>query len=597
MPDMTQDERWLIQYNEVMAFMAENHRRPSKFVDEERGMRNWWKHQQKLMNAGELKEDRKEFFNKVLQLGEKYRHVNQYQCVRQLFILSQMQATTETIQNLVKNASLAVNDLYPVLKQDMEVMRISGSSVPVLLKLVPEMRMNVKFILIDLESTFRALMSAESGVEKRLQLKNLRADMHESYKLLYGFGKAQQHTAWYRIGSELNAIQTDGQDEAVALLKQVYDAISEVLLKIGIDDKENRDLSYHYDDDLLKVYQNILDSCDEEGACKQLISVFDLLQAILLFCDEIELVEGSRGYNLPEVSKKADFLISIQKLFAEKLSEHGKLQDALKTILNGASRVDDVARMRKGIVNIKAFAKEKMPDSAFPEADEMDDMANVHLLLQIMLVDIASIVNGYLNSGSGPEYALNLRRLTITRVSTLSHLYGYGEFERNKSLWGKIIVMIPSDSDALLMESRIITEELDGLIDDKDKELRTLYAHLMDKKKNNVPEIIASIKEANPYAELKKAESLIVVTSRIQRFLKDLMDKMANDAHQRAEESTARFLAQINSIRELADNPKCPQQLKETINNQMDFFENIAKGDFSDLRGRGNQDLLEISKT
>lgn len=79
MPDMTQDERWLIQYNEVMAFMAENHRRPSKFVDEERGMRNWWKHQQKLMNAGELKEDRVEMFKELLEVGERYRHVNQYQ--------------------------------------------------------------------------------------------------------------------------------------------------------------------------------------------------------------------------------------------------------------------------------------------------------------------------------------------------------------------------------------------------------------------------------------------------------------------------------------------------------------------------------------
>ena len=62
---MTQDERWLTQYNEVMAFMAENHRRPSKFVDEERGMRNWWKHQQKLLNAGELKLERVEMFNKL----------------------------------------------------------------------------------------------------------------------------------------------------------------------------------------------------------------------------------------------------------------------------------------------------------------------------------------------------------------------------------------------------------------------------------------------------------------------------------------------------------------------------------------------------
>lgn len=76
---MTQDERWLSQYNELMAFMEENHRRPSKYVDEERGMRNWWKHQQKLINAGELKEERVGLFKELLELGEKYRHKNQYE--------------------------------------------------------------------------------------------------------------------------------------------------------------------------------------------------------------------------------------------------------------------------------------------------------------------------------------------------------------------------------------------------------------------------------------------------------------------------------------------------------------------------------------
>ena len=76
---MTQDERWMAQWKEVMAFMEANKRRPSKFVDEERGMRNWWKHQQKLLNAGELKEERIEKFNELLELGERYRRVNQYQ--------------------------------------------------------------------------------------------------------------------------------------------------------------------------------------------------------------------------------------------------------------------------------------------------------------------------------------------------------------------------------------------------------------------------------------------------------------------------------------------------------------------------------------
>lgn len=76
---MTQDERWMANWKAVMDFMTANKRRPSKFVDEERGLRNWWKHQQKLVNAGELKAERQVLFNQLLELGEKYRRKNQYE--------------------------------------------------------------------------------------------------------------------------------------------------------------------------------------------------------------------------------------------------------------------------------------------------------------------------------------------------------------------------------------------------------------------------------------------------------------------------------------------------------------------------------------
>ncbi|UKK67622.1 hypothetical protein L6466_13095 [Prevotella communis] len=76
---MTQDERWSANWKEVIDFMKANKRRPSKFVDSERGMRNWWKHQQKLVNAGELKQGRMEKYKELLELGEKYKRVNQYQ--------------------------------------------------------------------------------------------------------------------------------------------------------------------------------------------------------------------------------------------------------------------------------------------------------------------------------------------------------------------------------------------------------------------------------------------------------------------------------------------------------------------------------------
>lgn len=75
---MTQDELWLKKYQEIMSFMEENHRRPSKYASEEKAKVNWWKHQQRLLNVGTLKEDRVEMFQKLLEVGEKYKRVNQY---------------------------------------------------------------------------------------------------------------------------------------------------------------------------------------------------------------------------------------------------------------------------------------------------------------------------------------------------------------------------------------------------------------------------------------------------------------------------------------------------------------------------------------
>ena len=76
---MTQDELWLSKYNEVMDFMEMNHRNPSKHRIEEHQMLNFVKHNRKLLNAGEMKESRVEMFEKLLEMGERYKRVNQYQ--------------------------------------------------------------------------------------------------------------------------------------------------------------------------------------------------------------------------------------------------------------------------------------------------------------------------------------------------------------------------------------------------------------------------------------------------------------------------------------------------------------------------------------
>ena len=76
---MTQDERWMSRYNEVKTFIETNHRNPSKYYPEEKLMVHFLKRGRKLMNAGEMKENRIIRFQELLALTEQYRRKNQYE--------------------------------------------------------------------------------------------------------------------------------------------------------------------------------------------------------------------------------------------------------------------------------------------------------------------------------------------------------------------------------------------------------------------------------------------------------------------------------------------------------------------------------------
>lgn len=75
---MTQDEKWILRYNEVKTFIEANKRNPSKYAPEERLMVHFLKRGRKMLNARELAEPRLSMFKELLVLCEECKHVNQY---------------------------------------------------------------------------------------------------------------------------------------------------------------------------------------------------------------------------------------------------------------------------------------------------------------------------------------------------------------------------------------------------------------------------------------------------------------------------------------------------------------------------------------
>lgn len=72
------NKRWEDMWQTYMDFLDANHRRPSKYRDEERRLVNWLKHTRKLRNEGRLRDDRREPLDRLLREAGRYRRINQY---------------------------------------------------------------------------------------------------------------------------------------------------------------------------------------------------------------------------------------------------------------------------------------------------------------------------------------------------------------------------------------------------------------------------------------------------------------------------------------------------------------------------------------
>ena len=76
---MTQEERWLLKYNEVVSFIESNNRNPSRHRIEEHDYLIWLKANRKALNAGKMKGERMKLFERLQKLAEKYKRKNQYE--------------------------------------------------------------------------------------------------------------------------------------------------------------------------------------------------------------------------------------------------------------------------------------------------------------------------------------------------------------------------------------------------------------------------------------------------------------------------------------------------------------------------------------
>lgn len=406
-------------------------------------------------------------------------------------------------------------------------------------------RIVIQFALLELTCVAKALLNTKHPYAKRYHNKNLKAYGSECYKMLYHFGKARKHSIWSKFEGTVAAL---GDTE----LTERYKNITKQLTTFGDTqiDKPLRDITMHYDVDMLAVYDKTVALKSEEIAAKYYCDINDILRQMLqLAIDVADRLDGP--------TKRATIKISISLLDNGRCSEfqdNPKLRDAIEMVIaQGPKELDETATLKKSLertlAKMKIIAKQLPKDEAESLLDELRipiDLCNTQMLLRQTFMDLSVVCEAFLNSTNTMEAGLNLRRLVIHEAAMMDLLYGYEEDTRDKKQWAVIKRLVPQ---SLIARADALEGLMDILIAFIDKEKRHGFVHLYDEKGEvRVSEFVDSMERLNFNYEMGVSITVAKLYEHMMLFITDLMNTIAAKKHQEAEDSTKRLNVMFDSM-------------------------------------------------
>ena len=253
-------------------------------------------------------------------------------------ILRTTPASKETIDNLIRNSGIVVDDLYKALKGELAVRVLMNDTTPSLYILTQDLQNGIKFILMDIGTSCRADLSTSNLYEKRFHLKNIQASISEGYKLLFNFGKLRNRSLWRRLMVE---VQHKCNARLIKRGQEIENNLS-IFGECKID-KALRDLTLHYNKEMIEVYKTTAAINSEDTIIKNVCELCAILQDILLFTEDVDkYCLGQTGIAKPIITTPIKLNVSnLHKIVGRIINKRGLLNRVFEEFSPAAIKAID----------------------------------------------------------------------------------------------------------------------------------------------------------------------------------------------------------------------------------------------------------------
>lgn len=467
-------------------------------------------------------------------------------------------ACQETLNGLMDDSSNVIRGMYASLKTEILALeQLKAMNEKRICVLCQQLGITVNYSLMDIEVSVRATLGTDNAYEKRFHLKNIRASISESYKSIWNFETAREKSIWSKLGGEIN--------DTNQVIEELYQKITAAL--IAFDKKhisqDLRNLTLHYDDDMMRVYKATVGINNEDAEMKSVCEYMDILQSIRLL---VALVELNKGISMPSPAAVMEHY-SINSIVEQLINKHGKLMEVVEKAINDSSdNIDYLADTNSRFQKIQSLVEQQaIVCVPFNELENFKVLLNAQMLLQFMIGDVAAITKAYLQSRSEEEHKMNLRRFVVTQTSTLVHLYGYNDAEQEKSIWKLLMSFLPQSDSSLIKECDNTEEKLQKLVTDSvDKKERALYVHLVNgsKSKFGIPDTLKAIDAIDPIREIVEVNVLLVIMNQVRDLLNHVMNILSKEVRKSRQEDEHKIEKMFDDMIRLVSNGNLPEEQK-----------------------------------
>lgn len=439
-----------------------------------------------------------------------------------------------------------------------------------------EIKAFIATVQLDLVAFLRADFRTKHPFEKRINLKYVNVAILEGCKYIQGFGKDSKHGKL----SELQKIGQLNDDRElcmdVLLLKNSLDDF--LKLYNNLNDKTNRDLALHYDQNPLKVYE-FLEQISEEAETLRLNKWFDVLNVLSHTADKyINKYESM----LPKSLSCSNAVIDIYKIinnFPDKDNKvYNSTNEGIKTYSNLLDCIVASCRL-PGIIGELNDTKFQIDVSAIKQFCQpliQNIYPGIHI--HYIYLDLACALKAFLTSESFVERQLNLRRITVILYDGFARIYGYNDEQQSQSFWKAICSNLQHSEDiktkSLLIQTQIILDDLSRDKSINNPNLRECFIHYRKGNVDNVIKLFDETIKAFPIEEMAKSVKLLYVLPNIINLNNISLAVVNRNLMQSFEKKQNNTKDKLYSILDMIQDSELKQKFKSDV---IDKFENMFK--------------------